>query len=64
MTGLAIYRGCGMFTLVSSESVGYGSGAISLAEAHIPFRAFSTRPDPIQRAWWAVQAKRAMRGAL
>lgn len=29
---------------------------------NMPFGDFSTRPDPIQRAWAAVEAKRAMRG--
>ena len=27
----------------------------------LPFEAFSSRPDPIQRAWDAVEAKRGMR---
>ena len=51
----------GVHRLISSQPVGYGTTRLMLLEAFIPFGSFTTRPDPIRRAWIAVEAKRGFR---
>lgn len=62
MTGLIILPDptAGTFQLISTQPVGYGSQHLALAEAFVPFGAFSTRPDPIRRAWSSLEAQRGL----
>lgn len=61
MTTLSITRHqeCGNFRLLITEPVQWVplTGILEF----VPFGSFSTRPDPIRRAWAAVEAKRGMR---
>ena len=50
----------GAFYLQSAQSVGYGTQRLVQNEVIIPFGSFSSRPDPIRRAWLFVEANRAM----
>lgn len=63
MTGLRIVtrHRAGTFQLISTQPVGYGDQSLALVEAFVPFGTFTSRPDPVRRAWLAVEAKRGFR---
>jgi len=48
------------FFLQSTQPIGYGAQRLVCQETIIPFGSFSSRPDPIRRAWLFVEANRAM----
>ena len=48
------------FFLLSTQPIGYGAQRLVQQETIIPFGSFSSRPDPIRRAWLFVEANRAM----
>jgi hypothetical protein len=59
MTTLRITTGPQGFSLASCEPLNGYMGWIH-HETYVPFGSFSTRPDPIQRSWARLEAKRGM----
>lgn len=58
-TTLAITKSLGEFRLYATEA--HDLHAPWRLVAQIPFGTVSSRPDPIHRAWDAVQAKQGLR---
>ena len=58
MTNLSILRGVGGWLLAYRDDFSQRLSAVD-----VPFEDLSTRPDPIRRAWAAIEAKRAMNGS-
>lgn len=61
MTSLSIRNAATGHCLFASEGIN-DSASWYRWVCNVPFGAISTRPDPIARAWAAVEAKRGMRG--